>query len=550
MISLKKAKALIPTAMILFVGFLVFFFRSSIRVATCDDLSYQFVRGLHKVRISNIFDIIASQSVEWMGHSGRFFIHSLTQGFCSIWEPWYGICNAAVFLLTSILLFRWGKPKTSYAKIITALFIIATMIYHCPGNMMFWIAVTLNYMWPMPFMIGFIVLYKKLNSHNNINGYKIALALIFSFIAGATQEAFIVPICLTTALFQLVYIIKYRKINTVQLICCIFFWIGSATVILAPGTLHRGGGITTLDSLLTLGLSGLNTIAGDSLIWGVLILTAYYLLKNQFRTIIAENRFIFCILTASILFSMFVHTADRSFMGVRLYALLVMLKLGVPILNNIKFEKYKLVVNTSLVLLFAALITQQCIIIVEQNRVCESDRKMIADFIASPDGVVEYKPIILSSIAPPYIENISMKVWQDVDIWYPRCINDVYGTNSKKIKLFKKEDISKIANINKTNNAGIRANGTAGFLKVGQYILVPVDSVSDIKGLVITETNRYNPTPIDKVFKLVKPDAWIFQPTHTYNKTISELDTLDTRWGSFVCINDYDNRTLSVDKIQ
>lgn len=208
-----------------------------------DDIMYSYVRENSHINwnhpVKNLFDVILSQSNDYLERNGRFVAHSIVQLFKSstIGAYMFFILSSIVFVLLQLGIMRLYQiiSNRNYNPILT-LFLLFVLLPD-PGHTYIGnIAFTVNYLYSSTLMVWTLYWFHRISTEKTIISHRNIYITIF---LGATMhEGFSVPL----SVFFLYYIIKHRKsISRPLVYFIIIYWIGAALTVLAPANFNRLG---------------------------------------------------------------------------------------------------------------------------------------------------------------------------------------------------------------------------------------------------------------------------------------------------------------------
>lgn len=181
-------------------------------------------------RITDISDIVRSQTVHWQKVNGRAFAHTLVQWFCGIGgRTLFSVCDALIFI-AFVLLVLWhggsytGRPRS--VATVTALYFMLFLTYMTP-------AFQICYLWM--FTVAMLWLRLLLDGRRRPL-WMWPLLFILSMLAGCGNEA--LNIGLSIAIF-LWWLQRIRRVNTYQYMLIVGFALGCAFLVFSPGNFGR-----------------------------------------------------------------------------------------------------------------------------------------------------------------------------------------------------------------------------------------------------------------------------------------------------------------------
>ncbi len=513
-----------------------------------DELVYRFLidedfsTKYYTDRIESLGDAIESQSHEWFNHSGRFLVHVITQMFAGVWgRGWFSVFNAIIFFVTSLLFWRYANRK-GRTDIFYALVIALVLSYICPGGLFRPIAVSLNYLWPMPLVLLFIHLVKRLceNSYCSDTGFgKVCLCAVFGFIVGSTQEVYIFPLCVTTFIIICRGLLKKKKISGALYAACIALWIGSALVIFAPGTLHRGSGL--MGNPLLMIYAGVKMLIGQKMVWIAMLLAVIArMMVGSWKNVFVGRYFEISCLLWAVSLALVAHTTNQSFAGVEFYSILVALSLFPAVVRDSFLMRYRTVVDICCLLVLLGFIAHQSLLVRDDRRYEWHNHAIVQDYIDSPDGIVAYTPIqpdpMTCGFQVNFEDRLLRSYYRD---WFCYTLQVAYGGKEKELWLMTDGEIDALSDLKKQKNLAVP--GDAGFYKIGRYVVAPVDSISLQKDslVVVYKRIRIPSNIMERLTAIVRKAADMDENEFIETVKFCELPIKRTRWGNLVVMRDY-----------
>ncbi len=394
-----------------------FYIMNSSTPLRCDDLIYQYrwigerTDGIREPidlnhRVENFSEVFMSQINHYKVMNGRFIVHYLVQSFCGfIGKPIFNIINTLIYLLFLIGCIRFLKISSSIG-VLTALSLLWLGI---PIQHIFYysISFSINYLWPSTGLIWFFILFDKYRQDSGINIFKIICIFFYSLLFGSMHEGFSLP--LSGVLF--LYLLTHRKqINALILIMSIGVWLGTASIILAPGTLERGA-----NSASGISLSDYLSIKQNVLLYSkrlylftlaiiLLFFTNKTIFKEYLRKRILEIGFI-------ILDFCFVLALPNYSQRIEFPLELVSLLLSIELFMLCRLWKKKNRIICSIVLSIALLhipitVCYTCLVNKEYN-------EMLQSYIDSPKGFTRYSAIKIPKPINSYVKRLDDGVERD-----------------------------------------------------------------------------------------------------------------------------------------
>lgn len=244
-----------------------------------DDYRYAFNYSNWN-RIENLFDVLESQITHYLTINGRTIPHTLEQIFAGITGKWLFNISNTLFLIWLINLITNKLTKNPQSKnSLTLITFIATLfLFSYPGQTMFWMAGSLNYLWPATLALYLLNIFE-----NRDKKYNTIFVFLISLLSAWFQEAISIPFLIS--LIILTCINKSLRIKR-NFIIIIGYFIGTSLIVFSPGTLARlstneivhSGGITFI-----LASKLLNTLAAFKNLY-IFWISVILILVISFRT--------------------------------------------------------------------------------------------------------------------------------------------------------------------------------------------------------------------------------------------------------------------------
>lgn len=516
------------------------FCRSYFYEPISDDLIYGFFLDegfgskYYSERIAGIWDVLRSQYNEWFNHSGRFLVHTITQMFAGVWgRTWFSVFNAIVFFLTALCFYRYIPVCSRGRGWLAAMIIVIVLMYICPAHGLWVIAVSLNYLWPMPVVICYLMVLKKListDSELKPTLRKVVLFAMLGFLAGLTQEVFILPLCIATFIIFVRRIARRRRIGSSLFALMLGLWFGSALVGLAPGTLSRGGGLMHNPVLMV--YVGLKMLLAQKIFWCALIAVLVACVKKRWRDrLIVDCRLEFVCIAVAVVFAVIAHTTNNSFIGLQFYSFLLLL-----MLPSVFWQKNSPLVHRDVVtilsgVLFLVFVFHQVSLIIESDRFRDHNHSIIEKYIESPDGIVVAEQLHSHWTLRPYMRDFVYDLTKGQYGWWEAyTIQVAYGSEDKKIRIFSPEAVKDLAaGLSRTSIQ--RIPGTAGFSRVDWCIAASDSALRDHSSTIVVRYARAD----------MSPDTL----------AVDSVELMATRWGDFRILHDsHYKKITSVDLIK
>lgn len=529
-----------PSCFVIIIASVFCFIGSYYYEPISDELAYRFFLDetygtkFYDRTINTVWDAMASQTNEYFNHSGRFLVHTITQIFSGILgRTWFSICNAFVFSITIIALALRIKGLSNDKRFLFTCLLSIVFLFIFPGYRLFPIALSLNYLWPLPIILLFLQEFKKELSILSLRGGRTVYLSLLGLFAGATQEVYIVPIGALTFCIIVIRICQHRKLNLNIILLCLLFWVGSLTVCLAPGTLKRGSGLTCY--ALSYFYSTIMMISEQPLFITAVVLFVFYAVFK--RRVLYKFRYQILLVVISLIFGIFAHTTDQSFSGLEFFSLLFLIKAFVIFNHGRGSSGKKITMLLSAICLFILLVYQS-LVRYEYFKYYVRNHKIVCDYISSPDGVVFYKDINTSHLIPKdgKFDFVYMLALSGVKGGYIYSIMQAYGNETKPITLFPERCIPYFED---STIQKAKSDSFGAFVKVGAFYLAPIDSTkTEGDTLFVACAPKHLEWPI--ISKIRANRHSDYSPEWTREKPVDEIPIMDTRWGKFWIIETND----------
>ena len=386
-----------------------FYIMNTFTPLRCDDLIYQFqwlserVDGLRepvdlKHKVSNVSEVFCSQVNHYQVMNGRFVVHFIVQCFCGfIGKPVFDFVNSFVYLLFVIGCIRLLNLKRYCFVLLSVLWLglpIQYIFYYS-------ISFAVNYLWPSTTLVFFfILLNKSVQNRNSIKRIHMLFVFFFSLFMGSLHEGFSLP--LSGAMF--LYILTHRKtVNYLILTMSIGLWLGTASVVLAPGTIGRGASSLSCESLSSILLMKLDVLRYSKRLY--LLISAMILMYFVDRTTIKEfvkNRFVeLCFIGMDFCFVLLVpHYSQRIEFPLELLSLLMFVEI---LIRSVLWIKKELLISISLLFITTIHIF---VTIYYVKQVSVEYNEMLHSYMESPQGVTRYHNLPIPKPFNSYVKRL------------------------------------------------------------------------------------------------------------------------------------------------
>ena len=127
-----------------------------------DEFAYSFIGGTDK-KVSGFIDIIKSRYYYFQNWTGRNIIHFIVQLFCWLGKDVFNMFNTLVFFIYLISIFLITDKKRNFLNLLF-IFSLVWLTAPVPGETIFWLAGSVNYLWATAYMLLYIVIEKKIEN--------------------------------------------------------------------------------------------------------------------------------------------------------------------------------------------------------------------------------------------------------------------------------------------------------------------------------------------------------------------------------------------------
>jgi len=341
---MKKIKNGINNRLIiilLFIGSLFsFYFLNHFTDLAIDDFGFKFIKSFNLERtysrVTNLSELIESQTTHYLSMNGRVLANGLAQLFLiSENKTWFNIANTIMFGLLQVLVLLLSGFRLKELSVMHYLFMITSIWFLIPGpnHTFLWLDGSLNYLWVAVLVLAFLYLHSRIvSSGEKLSPGYYPLLFLAGFLAGAGHEVISVGVA---GAYCLYYILNRKRITGPVIAMMSGLCMGTLFVILAPGNMTRmeSEGVREATFLLMFAqrvwaflLSAKSMIALMVLI-GILIIVKFKH-KGSFSGILKENAILLGAIPISLLFIIFAGSfQERVFFGVALFSIIVIMSI-------------------------------------------------------------------------------------------------------------------------------------------------------------------------------------------------------------------------------
>lgn len=395
---------------ILFVG-VAFYMMNSYEPLRCDDLIYQYYWLNERTielqepvdlsnRIDDFLEAFNSQKNHYVVMNGRFVVHFIVSCFCGfLGRPLFSVLNAIIY----VLFFVGCVKLLNFNSIANSTTAIAIIWLGLPIQYILWysVAFAVNYLWVSTAFIYFFILLKSILKFDSCKSlYSFVGLFLFGLVFGAMHEGFSLP--LSCAIFCFI-VINRNMVNRKLLFLALGLWIGTAFVVLAPGTIGRGSG----------SLSGVNV--GDFIFMKLdvlryskrlyllllLLIVCFFLNKNRCCSFVKQNQVAILFIVIDFCFVLAIpHYSQRIEFPLELLSLLLSIDL---VLNSKFINKYKMYLCIFSIMLLFAHVPQT---VYYAKMTSKEYLKMMNMYLLSPNGTTHYDDIVIPKLFSSYVHRL------------------------------------------------------------------------------------------------------------------------------------------------
>lgn len=516
----------------------VIFVRTAFTIPLGDTQIYGFCLGSDFMttsvgpHIESLKDILISQYNQYFAINGRFLIHGVTQIFAGLLDPiWFGLFSSVIIIITFVAFITYSKQFRVRSLPLTVLLVAILIFYEFEPSIINSIPHNINYLWPEPLVILYILVLKRQlnNPGKNILGY-----ILLGFVMGITQEVYVFPLCVTTLVIVVYRLYRDHRVCSGLIALILPLWIGGAIIGLAPGTMNRSGGGAVSISLPFI-VNAAITMSQLIFLWGAVLLILKAILNRDNRVKIFRSSKIELILfIVSFSFALIAHTTRCSYSGVSFFSVLLIITLigNGGCFNPLLLEKRSL--NVIFLIIGLVICAHQSIVAYDCVRVYEHNKSVINKFTHAKGNLViesrqerlpltQYYNTDYVSVQPNKWTCLYLSLWKD-----PR---------GKWAAIITPEELELLSDL--PDSIQIGSNPEA-FL-IGKRLVVKADSINVGKEIVVTY--KYTSSMINRVRSIVSPSSMNANVVYTLD-TVSSFQLPS---GTFYPIYDVIGRRVPVE---
>lgn len=227
--------------------FLCMFALSAMTPLVSDDYNYAY-SFLDFTRITKISQIFPSMAAHRIRPSGRVFAHGLLQLFMMGPKVFFNLCNAADAVLLAWLFSRYFPHRRGAGQVLL-LAVGAMIIWNFSpafGEDFLWMDGALNYGWGLSALLLFLWPFaaEYLELPYRRRPLEWLLFCLIAFVAGSYSENGSVAMLFAAFCLMLLILIRQKKLPLFLPAGFLMAVLGFVWLMSAPGTAHRGSGIS------------------------------------------------------------------------------------------------------------------------------------------------------------------------------------------------------------------------------------------------------------------------------------------------------------------
>lgn len=240
-------------------------------------------------------------------------------------EAVFNVVNTIMFVLVIALIVK-SVPVSSPSKkpLLTIITLWGLLILSTGADSLYyWASGSSNYLWAFLYNIIFMTLLHRYRCEGVGGVWKNILLSVLSFVLALNNEMFVCPI---SAMLLCYYLLKRSALNSTLRCMIVFYVLGTAVVVCAPGNFAR-------ETVYTVGLGYFSRIVkiayGLRVSYVMLFMLVAYVLRNRFGALlfIKRNLLLFGIFGLSFVVPFLAASTGRSLYGIEIWALLIILRL-------------------------------------------------------------------------------------------------------------------------------------------------------------------------------------------------------------------------------
>ena len=471
-------------------------------------------------KVSSFLDVVDSQVNHYFYGNGRSIVHGIQQYFTGVLNiDLFYIVNTIVFMLLILFIAKALKIKSYKLYFV----VLIALMYLFPLSYRLWYSINMscNYLWPLCFSVILLYYCTEINDAKNISKYSLIFLSLLSFVTGWSHEAFSVP--LSGALFFYI-IFNIKKFDKRLLNIAVPLWVGTVVMVFAPANISRFFGEGNGASKIYAIANAIDNFMHIKLLWIFVLTITIFWFRNRayLKSCLAENKLIVFALIIGILFGVVANTAPYSFTAIELFSFLLMMRLIVPILENVSIKPIYIVLLTFIFFVHQTMIVRGEIV---QSK---AQRELISNYVNSIDGVVNYNVPTTEWCTDAYVTKWK---YSGVSVLHGGAIEFAYG-NGKPMYALADADYKFVAD----RNSYIEENkflGDAPFYYAGGKAFWAKASEVDSTDVFEFE---YEPVSFNYDVPLLLKIKFALTSDSYPSKEVAQLEKIKTRWGDYYYI--------------
>lgn len=360
----------------------------------------------------------------------------------------------------------------------------------------------------------------------NLCSRYVPLLPILGLLCGFSHEGFAVGLSGGVLLY---YCFHAKSFRGRILWLALPLFIATAIMVLSPGNIHRFMGDSTIqDTSISLRIAnGVDNYLHLWFFW-LLVLGAIAALlfdRKHLRKFVGRQIPLICIYTVSFLFSLIANTAPYSHTFTELISLLLILlylrDLSLFVGNRVSTSVVACVIGV-------ILLVHQFIVVRDNRRIFEYHKRIVAEYKASPDGLVCFDLPQISRLSEPFIRTWVNSTCGD-PVMYFRMMSSVYFNGKKQALFLTPGDVEAITSPETFFIEKNKTKGTAPVYKkegCDFYWVKPEEIRRDLK-----LEARYHPVDFSHDAPVLVKFMFVLRPGSYPEKEYVKVDTVHTRYG-------------------
>ena len=293
---------------ILLIFAVLFFFLNLSYAGRTDYLLYSFKFSMapqdgaswplvHE-KVGSLWDIIYSQYIHYLFVNGRTIVHAIIQVFTSFFR--FDVCCAIVTFIYVITLILGEKVCFTHHRhtwIPYFVFIVAVFAFCCDPAATYGMETCVNYLWPITFVLGFIILFSK-----DLKWWGKVIFFLLAFVSGWSHEAIAIPVSVSLLAYM---ILERKSIKSFQVAGILLFFMGTVAIVFAPGNFVKFVQAQDTSSMMGLVVKHFSLFIYLRLTYVLLISLIYLASKKKLKCFVLKHKYWFIALVTSVAFIIF-----------------------------------------------------------------------------------------------------------------------------------------------------------------------------------------------------------------------------------------------------